>query len=558
MSVSRRTRPSLVDRASAHVVNNTAWGRAARVRLTALRARPYPLHWTSLFGVASIACVAVLFATGVYLMFFYVPSSAPVTYGGSGPLHGMRVSKAFDSTMGISFDVQGGLLVRQAHHWAALLLPATLIMQLLVSFFTGAFRKPRRTQWVLLFLIFIVALVGGWSGYALPDDMLSGTGLRIVEGIMLGIPVIGPWAVALLFGGEFPGQIIEHLYPIHVVIVPIALIGLLAVRGVMAFLQRPAQFPKPGRTEANVIGVPVLPNAVARMGGMAFAVAGLLFLIAGLFTISPIWDYGPSAPGDASAGSQPDWYTGFLDGALRLVPPGWEVVWLGRTWTFAVLVPLAVVGLFMLLVVVYPFVEHWIIGDQRDHHLLQRPRDTPTRTAIGVAGMTFYGVLWAAGSADVMAHQLALSFNQVITTYQIGLLVGPIVAFVIAKRVCLALQRKDRELLAHGHETGRIVRLPDGEYIEVHSPLTEEERWPLVNVERPLPIALRPDEAGRLTLARRVRAGLSRFYFANTLPGSPEARELTDGHDATSGVPGGSKPLSAGAETEEPLTRSGS
>lgn len=439
-----------------------------------------PNHWSNAFGIVSLGSLLVVFATGLLLMFFYTPSSTPVEYSGNYPaLAGAEVSAAFDSTMHLTFGVPGGLLLRQAHHWAALLLPASLILQLLSTFFTGGFRRPRRGQWVLLFLIFVVALVGGWSGYALPDDMLSGTGLRIVEGIALGIPVIGTWLSALLFGGEYPGEIIAHLYPLHVAIVPILLVALIVLRIASIYSTKPAQFTAPGRTEGNVVGIPLFPDAAARAGGLLSVVMAIILLIAATVTVNPIWLYGPSSSGDASAGSQPDWYTGFLDGALRLVPPGWEFVWLDRTWSLAVLVPLIVVSLFLLLVVAYPFIEEWGTGDHRDHHLLDRPRNTPTRTGIGVAGIVFYGALWAAGSADLVSTQLQLSIEGVIAFLRAVVLAGPLLAFELTRRFCLGLQRKDHEVLLHGYETGRIVRLPGGEYVEVHQPLDEYQRWSL-------------------------------------------------------------------------------
>ncbi len=390
-------------------------------------------------------------------------------------------------------------------------------MQILTTFFTGAFRRPRRAMWVLLFLIFIVALAGGWSGYALPDDMLSGTGLRITEGIARGIPLVGTWLSFLLFGGEFPGQIIENLYPLHVAIVPALLILLVAVRAFAAWRHRPPQFPGLGRSEQNIVGVPVLPTAAARAGGLLFIVIGLIMIISAVVTVNPIWLYGPASPGDAGAGSQPDWYTGFLDGALRLVPAGWEFVWLDRTWTLALLVPLGVVTVFLLLVLVYPFVEEWISGDHRDHHLLDRPRNTPTRTGIGVAAIVFYGTLWIAASADLISTHFSVTFEGVITVLQATLVLGPAIAFFITKRVCLALQRKDGEVLVHGFETGRIVRLPGGEYIEVHQPVSEYEVWRIGGVDAPRPLVLRPDERGRVTLLQRVRVRLSRFFFEDRI-----------------------------------------
>ena len=461
-------------------LSQTTIGRRGSVAVQELRRRVVPLHWSNLFGVVALACLAVITVTGVVLMFHYTPSGTTVVYDGAYPtLHGAEVSEAFASTMHVSFEVPGGLALRQAHHWAALLLPAALLAQLLVTFFTGAFRRPRRAGWVLLFLLLIAALAGGWSGYALPDDMLSGTGLRIVEGITLGIPVVGTWMKDLLFGGQFPGEIIERLYPLHLVVVP-AMIALLVVRVALLARHQPPQFAGPGRTAANVVGVPLFPNAAARAGGLFLIVSGMLMLIAATVTINPIWLYGPASPGDAGAGSQPDWYTGFLDGALRLVPPGWEFVALDRTWTLAVLVPLAVIGVFLLLVTVYPFLEERITGDRGEHHLLDRPRNMPTRTGIGVAGVVFYATLWAAGSADLIADAFSLTIEGVVLTMQIVLVVGPAIGFTLARRVCLGLQRKDRDVVLHGYETGRIVRLPGGEYIEVHEPVDRYERWRLL------------------------------------------------------------------------------
>jgi ubiquinol-cytochrome c reductase cytochrome b subunit len=525
----RLIKPTLTDRAARYVVNDTVGGRRLAAFAVELRGRRFPLHWSNLFGVVSLACVVVLFVSGIFLMFFYTPSSTLVTYHGAyTPLEGATMSKAFRSTLAISFDLRGGLLMRQLHHWAALLLPASLIVQTLVTYFTGGFRRPRQLGWVLLFLTTFVAIVGGWSGYALPDDVLSGTGLRIVEGIVLGIPVVGTWASSLLFGGEFPGQIIEHLYPIHVAIVPIALIGLLALRIRAGYVHGPAQAARPGNTEDNVVGVPVLPNAATRAAGLFFIVVGLLVAISATVTISPVWLYGPSASGEASAGSQPDWYTGFLDGALRLVPPGWGFVWLDHTWALDILIPLVVVTVFLLGILLYPFVERWITGDSREHNLLERPRNTATRTAIGVAGLTFYGALWGAGSADLLATQFGLSLESVLAFYQILVVLGPLAAFTVTRRICLALQKKDREILLHGYETGRIVRLPGGEYVEVHQDVDPAERWRLENPDDYRPILLRPDAKGHIGLTRRLRARLSEFFFEDRIAPAEHHEELEE------------------------------
>lgn len=531
MPVERRSRQSLTARLSLRIRATRIFGHSVSELERAVRQRAVPNHWTNLLGVVSAACIVTIFITGFVLMFAYTPASETTTYDGPYlPLHGAEVSLAFDSTMRVSFEMPGGLLIRQAHHWAALLLPASLILQLLSTFFTGGFRRPRRGLWLLLFLIFVVSLIGGWSGYALPDDLLSGTGLRITEGVALGIPFIGTWAASALFGGPFPSDVIEHLYPIHAFVVPGLLLALLLLRAIASWHHKPPQFPGAGRSDDNIIGRALFPDAATRGFGLFLVVIGLLAAISGTVTVNPVWLYGPASPGDASAGSQPDWYTGFLDGALRLIPPGWEFVWLDRTWALAVLVPLAATTVFLVSVAIYPFVEEWVSGDYEDHHLLDRPRNAATRTAIGVAGVVFFGALWLAAGADLISTHFHVAFEHVIHALQAVAILGPAAGFFIAHRICLALQRKDRELLEHGVETGRIVRLPGGEYVEVHRPLSDEERARIGAPAQFSPVALSPDERGVLSVSARVRVRLSRFFFADHIettakPGNAELSE---------------------------------
>ncbi|GAB3606738.1 cytochrome bc complex cytochrome b subunit [Conyzicola nivalis] len=501
--------------------------RAARVA-EGLRHRAVPTHWSSMFAEVALYSLVIVFVTGIFLTFFYDPSTTMVEYDGAYvPLQGIEMSRALDSTLHVTFDVRGGLLIRQAHHWASLLLLAALGAHLLSMFFTGAFRRPRRLNWVVAFFVFVLSLVAGWTGYALPDDMLSGSGLRIVHGVILGIPVVGTWLSFLVFGGEFPSTIIATFYPAHAIVVPLLILALVVLYIARIVSQRPPQFAGPGRTDDNVVGVPVLPKYALKTGGLFFLVFALVMLISATVTINPVWNYGPSSPGDATAGSQPDWYMGFLDGALRLVPPGWEVVVFGHTLTLAVLAPLTAIGVFMLLVLVYPFAEEWITGDKREHHILDRPRNAPVRTAIGVAGVVFYVALWGAASADVAASHFRLSIEGIIHFYQALLVVGPLVGFIVTRQVALALQRKDRELVLHGVETGRIVRLQGGEYIEMHKPVGEYERWRLVDFEEQAPLKMRPDARGRVSRSQRLRVRLSRLFFEDRV--APVTRGELDG-----------------------------
>ncbi len=416
-----------------------------------------------------MAAMLVLLVTGVYLMYFYDASGDYVTYDGShAPLRGVEVSPAYASTVHLSLEVRGGLMVRQAHHWAALVLPASLLLQLFSTFVTGAFRKPRRVMWLLLFATFLLALAGGWSGYAMPDDSLSGTGLRIMHGLLVGIPVIGTPLAFLLFGGEFPGRILETLYPLHVFIVPGLIVAVVALRLRLAYRHGPQADANRGDDGA---ATPPLGATVARSGGLFFIAAGVLVIMGGTMTVSPIWLYGPAESDTASAGSQPDWYLAFLDGALRLVPPGWEFVLWGRTWPLALLVPIGVVGVFMMLVALSPFIEARLSHDDQEHHVLDRPRDNPSRTGAGVAGAVFYGSLLVSGGVDVIATELHLSFNDLIYFFRAMILLGPALAFFVTRAICVGLQDQDRTKAAMGYETGTIVRGPDGGYTELHGPL---------------------------------------------------------------------------------------
>ena len=479
----------------------------------------FPDHWSFMLGEVALYSFVVILLSGTFLTFFYQPSMAEVNYNGSYvPLKGLNMSAAMASTLDISFDVRGGLLFRQVHHWAALLFVASIMLHMLRVYFTGAFRKPRELNWVIGFVLWILAMAEGFTGYSLPDDLLSGNGLRIIDGMVKGIPVIGVWISYLLFGGEFPGtDVVARLYSLHIMLLPALLIAMLGAHLLLLVVNKHTQFAGPGKTNENVVGVPVMPVFAAKAGGFFFIVFGVLVLISALFTINPIWNYGPYDPSPVSAGTQPDWYIGFADGALRLVPPGWEFLLFGYTVSMNILAPIAVLTGLIVAIMVYPFLEAWVTGDKREHHILDRPRNAPTRTAIGAAGIVVYAALWAAASSDIMATHFKVSLNAVIHVMQAVLILGPFVAFIVTKRICIALQKKDREIALHGYETGRIVRLPGGEYIEVHEQLDEYERWRLLDFEEYEPLMVRPDARGRISPLQRVRASVSSFFFEDRI-----------------------------------------
>jgi ubiquinol-cytochrome c reductase cytochrome b subunit len=479
----------------------------------------FPDHWSFMLGEIALWSFVAVLLSGTFLTFFFQASMVPTHYTGAFiPMRGVEMSAALQSTLNISFDIRGGLLVRQIHHWAALVFVAGIGVHMLRIFFTGAFRKPRELNWVIGFILFILAMGEGFTGYSLPDDLLSGNGLRIIDGMIKGIPLIGTWTSFLLFGGEFPGDaIVGRLYTLHILLLPAILVGLLVLHLMLMVINKHTQFAGPSRTNSNVVGYPMMPVYMSKMGGFFFITFGVIVLIASLFTINPIWAYGPYDPSPVSAGTQPDWYIGFADGMLRLIPPHLESVIWDRTWSWNILIPLGFIGVFIVLVLIYPFIEAWVTGDKREHHIAQRPRNAATRTAIGAAGVTMYAVMWAAASSDIIATHFQLTMEGVIHTLQVLLFLGPIIAYFVAKRMALALQKKDREIALHGFESGRIVRLPGGEYIEVHQPVDEYDRWKLVAHDANEPLVVRPNAQGRIPWHENLRAAISRWFFEDRI-----------------------------------------
>jgi ubiquinol-cytochrome c reductase cytochrome b subunit len=432
----------------------------------------FPDHWSFLLGEIALYSFIVLLLSGVFLTLFFDPSMEEVVYQGSyTPLYGMPMSRAFESSLELSFDVRGGLIMRQIHHWAALLFMASILVHMFRVFFTGAFRRPRELNWLIGITLLILGIAEGFAGYSLPDDALSGTGLRIMHAIVISIPVIGTWTGFALFGGEFPGTVIvPRLYIAHVLLVPGLLLGLIAAHMGLLVKQKHTQFPGPGRTEDNVVGHRMVPGFAAKAGGFFMIVFGMIAALGGLFQINPVWLFGPYEAAVVSAGSQPDWYVGFLDGSTRLMPP-WETRLFGHTIPSVFWPTVVLPGILFTVAAIYPWLEQKFTGDRAHHNLLQRPRDVPQRTALGAMAIAFYIVLFISGGNDIIAEKFDISLNAMTWIGRIGLLVVPPVAYYLTYRLCLGLQQNDRETLAHGVETGIIRRLPSGAFIEVHQPL---------------------------------------------------------------------------------------
>jgi ubiquinol-cytochrome c reductase cytochrome b subunit len=442
----------------------------------------FPTHWSFLLGEIAMYSFIILLLTGVYLTLFFDPSMNDVTYNGVyQPLRGVEMSKAYASTLDISFEVRGGLFVRQVHHWAALMFSAAIMVHLARIFFTGAFRRPREANWVIGSLLLILSMFEGYFGYSLPDDLLSGIGLRAaLSSITMGMPVIGTWLHWALFGGDFPcggvgndctaaGYIIPRLYALHILLIPGIILALIGAHLAFVWFQKHTQFPGPGRTEHNVVGVRVMPIFAVKSGAFFALCTGILGLMGGLLQINPIWNLGPYKPSQVSAGSQPDFYMMWTEGLARIWP-AWEF-YIGHHTIPAVVWVAIIMGLVFALLTIYPFLEKRFNGDRAHHNLLQRPRDVPVRTAIGAMAIAFYMVLTLSAMNDVIAFKFHISLNATTWIGRIGMIVLPPFVYFITYRWAIGLQRSDRAILEHGIETGIIKRLPDGAYIELHQPL---------------------------------------------------------------------------------------
>ncbi len=406
-------------------------------------------RWAAAFGRIAVYSFIVALISGVLLLPFFRSSMATVVYHGSyRKLDGAPVSQAYRSVLAISVDVRGGLLIRQVHHWSADLFVAAICLRLLRAFFRGRFSGRALPGWLIWVTLLPVGMLAAYTGTILPDDGLSGGSLAVITGVLLSVPVIGTHLVFWIFGGAPPGhQIIGRDYWVHILVLP-ALAGALLRASLRPSLRRPRRVD------------PLLPFTCA-----------VLVLLGAIAQINPVWLYGPFQPGSISSGSVPDWYMAFLDGGLRLMP-AWELSVGGHPLALGVLIAgLVVPGLFFTALALYPIADRRIAGGRPPRGLLPpTPADPANRTAAGVAGVMFYGLLWAAAANDQIAYHLQIPVYTVTWFFRVLVLAGPVLAFGLTRVICHALagRRRDEEL--HGRETGRIVRNRHGGYHEIREP----------------------------------------------------------------------------------------
>jgi ubiquinol-cytochrome c reductase cytochrome b subunit len=425
----------------------------------------FPDHWSFLLGEVALYSFVVLVLTGIYLTLFFEPSLARVHYSGSYlPLQGAEMSEAYRSAVDLSFEVKAGLLIRQTHHWAADVFVAAIVLHVLRIFFTGAFRKPRDLTYFVGLTMLLVTLLEGYLGYSMVDDLLSGMGLAIGYGVALSIPFVGANLAALVWGGPFPGThaFESRMYIAHVFVLPILIGTLIALHLVLVAARHHTQFAGRRATARKVVGMPMLPAYAPRSIGLGLAVAAVLFLLGGLVQINPIWIWGPYHVASGTNGAQPDWYLGWLIGALRLVPH-FDVT-IGKY----TLVPNAFWGgaafplIVFFVLALWPWAERRVTGDQAFHNLLDRPRDAPWRTALGTALLTWVFLIFFAGSGDRLFVLFGLSYSLQIWIFRVLVVVAPVIVLIVTKRVCDELragERVDAERRAAEAEAAREAQL---------------------------------------------------------------------------------------------------
>jgi ubiquinol-cytochrome c reductase cytochrome b subunit len=425
----------------------------------------FPEHWSFLLGEIALYAFVFLLLSGTFLALFFSPdiSTREIYQGPFRELAGMEVTPAFRSTAELSSTVPGGLLMRQAHHWAANVFVAAMVMHLIRVFFTGAFRRPREVIWIAGVALLGLGIFEGFAGYSLPDDLISGMGLAIAYGVAMSLPLVGGPLAGLLWGGEYPGSgVIEsRLFIAHVFIVPLVMLGLITLHLILVARHHHTQFPGRGRREDNTVGNPMWPGYALRSLGLMLLVMAVLVALGGLVQINPVWQWGPYELNRSSNGAQPDWYLGWLIGALRLVPPVevriGDLTLIPNPFWGGAFFPMVVFGVALL----YPFAERRLARDRVPHHLLDRPREHPWRTAFGVAFLSWVVLIFYAGSSDRVFVEFGISYQGQVAIYRWIVLLLPPLIFVLTKAACDELRRSGARP-ARGGPPVSVVRRPDG------------------------------------------------------------------------------------------------
>ncbi len=421
----------------------------SRVRIAGVVRRAmnhiFPDHWSFMLGEIAFYAFVILVITGTFLALFFKGSSEKVIYHGAWhPLDGVQVSMAYQSVLHLSFAVPAGLLVRQMHHWAADIFIGAILAHMARIFFTAAYRRPRELNWIIGLTMLVLALVNGYLGYSICGDLLSGGGLRIGYAILLSIPLIGPWLTFLTLGGRVPvNTTIPRLYAMHIFLVPAMISILLVLHLGLVWRQLHTNYPGPHRDNQTITGSRLWPSYTLKSLGLFLLVFAVVAGLGGLVQIDPVWIYGPDNPVAILPGAQPDWYLGWVEGAMRLFP-GLHLRlghWLIPELFFpAVFLPLLV----FLLLYAYPWIDKLISFDTRMHNVLRMPWQQPFNTAFGCSLIMFVLVLLVAGGDDVIAVAADTSVVTLRAWLRGIVFAAPALTFATAYALCRWRQARAR------------------------------------------------------------------------------------------------------------------
>lgn len=422
----------------------------------------FPDHWSFMLGEISLYAFIILVLTGTFIAIFYNGSEAKVIYDGPyRPLYGVKMSAAFQSVLHISFGVPAGLLIRQMHHWAADIFIAAIVAHLARIYFTAAYRKPREINWIIGLSLLVLALSNGFFGYSLDDDMLSGAGLRIGYAILLSVPVIGRWLSFLVFGGTVPNDAtIPRMYEWHIFLIPGLIALLICAHVALIWRQLHTNYPGKGRSDDLIVGSRLWPTYTVKSIALFLAIFAVVAALGSRLQIDPIWIYGPYKPVGIMPGAQPDWYLGWVEGAMRLFPGvnlrlwGWlvpEVFFPGFLFPF------------LLFVVLYsvPFLDKLITGDLRAHHVLRLPFEHPLGTGFGCAVFAFLIVLEFAGADDVVALAASSSVVAMRALLRVLVFAMPGLTGAVVYAWCEAARRRHVEKNASDQERKSAAEAAD-------------------------------------------------------------------------------------------------
>jgi ubiquinol-cytochrome c reductase cytochrome b subunit len=410
-------------------------GSAAFVR--AACAKIYPDHWSFYLGEFALYCFMLLVITGIWLTFVYDPSP----------------TAAYPSVLALGRSDPTGYLIRQVHHWSAVVFVAAIIIHMARIFFTAAFRKPREINWVVGVLLLVLASLTGFTGYSLPNDALSGTGLRIGMSVALSVPLIGAWASNLINGGAYPGPLLlAHIYTIHVFFLPVLIALLLSLHMGMLVLQKHTQFQPDA---SSVVGRRFFPDYLLRtIASLSITIATIVALAA-VVEINPIERFGEYREWLVPNPAAPDWYAGWLDGALRL-GPGIEWRIFGHPIPAVFWPGVVLPGLALTLVLAWPWIDARLTRDTAYHDVLVAPSAAPWRVGVGAALLTAGMVLTLAASDDQQAFAFHVPVADLVAIYRLAFTFGAIaVGFIAAIFAANIRARRD----AHGPQPERVVQL---------------------------------------------------------------------------------------------------